>query len=388
MATVEPTPIASPSLPLPDPADRATFGDRMREQLRWQREDAQPGFEILADQTYQNAQAAEDASVAANAAANFKGAWSALSGALNLPAAVYHDGGNWALLNDLADVTASEPGVSADWVEIGGVKRSGDTMTGPLEVPAGASGAQVPQAQEVAVLASTQLAGHRNRLINGNFAINQRGYVSGAATSGANQYTLDRWRVVTSGQNLTFSASGNGNQVTAPAGGIEQVIEGANIEGGTYVINWTGTATCTVDGTARAKGDSFTLTANTNVTVKFSGGTVSKAQLEPGTVPTVFEHRLNEFQLCQRYYEVLSTEWRLDASLGGATVSYGVFVGFSVAKRSTPAVSVVSETSSNASSATVTPKSDNGCFILFSWTNGTSVVVRTKTVNVAASAEL
>lgn len=94
----------------------------------------------------------------------------------------------------------------------------------------------------------------RNKIINGNFGINQRGYVSGTATSGANQYTLDRWRVVISGQNLAFSTSGNGNSVTAPAGGIEQVIEGANIEGGTYTLSWTGTATAAINGSAIVNG--------------------------------------------------------------------------------------------------------------------------------------
>lgn len=55
------------------------------------------------------------ADMAANTA-NFKGEWGDLSGALNVPASVYHSGGFWQLLNDLADVTLSEPGVSADWV--------------------------------------------------------------------------------------------------------------------------------------------------------------------------------------------------------------------------------------------------------------------------------
>lgn len=62
----------------------------------------------------------------------------------------------------------------------------------------------------------------KNLLINPLFLINQRGYVSGTATGGANQYTVDRWRVVTAGQNLTLS----GSQATAPAGGLEQVVEG------------------------------------------------------------------------------------------------------------------------------------------------------------------
>ena len=145
----------------------------------------------------------------------------------------------------------------------------------------------------------------RNKIINGNFGINQRGYVSGTATSGANQYTFDRWRVVTSGQNLTFSASGTGNIVTAPAGGIEQVIESLNIEGGTYTLSWTGTATGAVNGSAVSNGGQVTLTANTNATIKFSSGTVSQVQLEAGSVATPFENRPigTELALCQRYFQ-------------------------------------------------------------------------------------
>lgn len=153
--------------------------------------------------------------------------------------------------------------------------------------------------------------GMRNLIINGNFSINQRNYVSGSAVGAANTYTLDRWRVVVSGQSITFTASGNGNLVTAPAGGIEQVIEGASIAGGTYCINWTGTATCAVNGTARAKGATFTLTANTNATLRFSGGTVGEVQVEPGSVVTAFEARPIglELMLCQRYYEEIRITW-------------------------------------------------------------------------------
>ena len=179
-----------------------------------------------------------------------------------------------------------------------------------------------------------QLAGMRNKIINGNFQVNQRGYVSGTNVGAANTYTLDRWRVVTSGQNITFTASGNGNLVTAPAGGLEQVIEGINIEGGTYVLNWTGAATATVNGTARAKGESFTLTANTNATVRFSSGTVGLVQLEPGTVATPFEHRPYgvELALCQRYYEL--TDFEI-ASSGFYAQGH-----WKVTKRATPTITI------------------------------------------------
>ena len=175
----------------------------------------------------------------------------------------------------------------------------------------------------------------RNLLINGNFNINQRAYVSGVATTGANQYTLDRWRVVTSGQNLAFTASGNGNLVTAPAGGLEQVIEGSNIGLAAAVINWVGTATCTVDGVAKTKGAAVTLVPGTNCTVRFTGGTVSQAQLEYGTASTAFEFRLvqTELQMCQRYCEVIDIGFLSNSPTTSAVAGTGTFL---VTKRAVP----------------------------------------------------
>lgn len=52
------------------------------------------------------------------AVANFKGLWSALSGALSCPASVYHVGGYWMLASNLANVAAKEPAVDAEWIAL------------------------------------------------------------------------------------------------------------------------------------------------------------------------------------------------------------------------------------------------------------------------------
>lgn len=78
-----------------------------------------------------DAAAAAIASAAAVAAANYKGPWSSLTGALNKPASVSHTGGTiWLLLNNLANVAASQPGVTGDWLQL--TPQSG-TLTGALE---------------------------------------------------------------------------------------------------------------------------------------------------------------------------------------------------------------------------------------------------------------
>ena len=219
----------------------------------------------------------------------------------------------------------------------------GDTNPDLFKVDAGLDQVQV------ANLNGGPLAGFRNVIINGNPIINQRGYVSGTATGGANQYTLDRWRVVTSGQNITFTDSANVRTVTAPAGGCEQVVEGASILSGTYTLNWTGTATATVGGSAVAKGGSVTLTGGTNVTVKFSSGTFTQVQLEPGAVATPFEQRPigTELALCQRYFES-GEGW-----LGGyaQNTSSGVFYSmvFKVTKRVVPTLAYGVSSTVNAS---------------------------------------
>ncbi len=192
----------------------------------------------------------------------------------------------------------------------------------------------------------------RNRLINAQGLINQRGYVSGTATTSANQYTVDRWRVVTSGQNLTFSTSANQVTFTAPAGGIEQVIEGLNLESGTYVLNWEGTATATVGGTAVAKGGTVIVVGGTNTTVRFIGGTFIRPQFEAGSVATPFERRPygTELALCQRYYQTLPPT-SVQFPWGSGTQVVVSFVSYKVTTRVNPTITLTGATGSTATAS-------------------------------------
>ena len=128
-----------------------------------------------------------------------------------------------------------------------------------------------------------QIGGFHNLLLNARGLINQRSYTSGAATSSANQYTVDRWRVVTSGQSVSWTDSAGIRTFTAPAGGFEQVVSGENIESGTHVINWEGTATCEIDGVSKSKGDTVTLTNGVDCKVTLQDILFQKKQelLEP-----------------------------------------------------------------------------------------------------------
>lgn len=73
------------------------------------------------------------------AAANFKGVWSAQSGAATVPYAVFHEGLFWVLLNDVTNVAASEPAPdNDDWQPLAVEMRIGSTAG--LPVVTGGSG--------------------------------------------------------------------------------------------------------------------------------------------------------------------------------------------------------------------------------------------------------
>ena len=77
----------------------------------------------LATAAEASATASEASRQAADAVSNYKGEWSALTGALPKPATVSDSGAFWALVNNLANVALSQPSPSnPDWRFVSGTR--------------------------------------------------------------------------------------------------------------------------------------------------------------------------------------------------------------------------------------------------------------------------
>lgn len=76
--------------------------------------------EVESDRAAVDAQAALvlPAASAALGAANYKGVWSSMSGALAVPSSVYHAGRFWIALEAIANVATETPGVSSKWAPL------------------------------------------------------------------------------------------------------------------------------------------------------------------------------------------------------------------------------------------------------------------------------
>lgn len=223
-----------------------------------------------------------DVADSAVAAANFEGEWSALTGALVVPASVAHAGDVWMLLSAVADVTAEEPGVSAAWQSLG-VKRGGDF----------------------------------NILINAEFQVNQRG-AAAFATVASGVYVADRWVAGASGCSYS-TATGILRTVSIPGGSILQKIDASRVLGEASTVqvvpSWIGTASATfkeAGGSAFPifKNQKFSLnTANGPFEIEFSGGTVGQPQLtvaKPYQIPFLRRDPEEELALCRQYCRVMT----------------------------------------------------------------------------------
>lgn len=195
---------------------------------------------------------------------------------------------------------------------------------------------------------SNSQVGMKNRVIDGGYIINQRGYVSGTALS-AGSYAHDRWKAGSGGCTYTFTQGSLGvnTTITITAGSLQQVIEGCNLpEGGTYTLSWTGTAQARFNGGSYGSSPLAVtgITAGANTTIEFNTGTVGSVQLEVGSSATSFDYRSygTELALCQRYYE----RWTFGSSYGflatgqaysTTAVQAGLF--YTVQKRAGPTIS-------------------------------------------------
>lgn len=209
-----------------------------------------------------------------------------------------------------------------------------------------------------------QLAGFRNVLINADFRINQRAY-SSAAVLAAAVYGHDRWKAGASGGDYSFTQLKSSTQITIAAGkSLIQVIEDANITGGSYVLSWSGTAQARVGVNSATPSGSYTTspilitgqTAGTVMSVEFNTGTLNMVQLEQGSIATPFEQRPIglEWSMCQRYYQIAEAGLvkYLYASPGWGVI-FGGYHQFPVSMRVPPTMTANSSPNTNAGGTTV-----------------------------------
>ena len=257
---------------------------------------------------------------------------------------------------DITGVTATSPltgGGTSGAITVG-IQDATTSVKGAVQLSDSTSTtSSVLAATPTAVKSAYDLANAAsvNLLLNSNFALNQRAYVS-AANLASGSYGFDRWKSNYTNTTLTFTASTQGQSITINAGGgLQQVIEQGLVPAGTYTLSWTGTATGRVynsGGTPPSYAASpvtFTADGSANVVVEFTAvsttKTLSKVQFNVGTntawslaTPTL----QTELAACQRYYVRFtgSTYTTVGGGLAYNTSSTGMFANLPVAMRVKP----------------------------------------------------
>jgi hypothetical protein len=282
----------------------------------------------------------------------------------------------------------------------------GDTKANLFKVDAGTDAVSIDGAFsvtgsfDIASLNGGQLAGMRNRIINGAMAADQRngGASQSFTAAAALAYSVDRWYGYCTGANVTGqrvqgSVAGTfayqfGGAASVTAIGFGQRIEelnSADLAGATATLSvdlansllttvtWTAyyattantfgtlasptrtqiaTGTFTVNSTLTRYSANISISgaATTGIEIVFTVGaqtsgtwTISNVQLEPSTVATPFERRPHgaELALCQRYYETVRNYW-----VGQIvnTALYSSFSFFKVDKRAAPTAVSIAQT--------------------------------------------
>lgn len=224
---------------------------------------------------------------------------------------------------DITGITATSPltgGGSSGAVTVG-IQDATTSVKGAVQLSDSTSTtssvlASTPTATKSAYDLANNAQTKTNLLLNSNFAINQRAYVS-AANLASGSYGFDRWKSNFTNTTLTFTASTQGQSITINAGGgLQQVIEQGLVPAGTYTLSWTGTATGRVynsGGTPPSYAASpvtFTADGTANVVVEYTAvsttKTLSKVQFNAGSnttwslaTPTL----QSELAACKYYYD-------------------------------------------------------------------------------------
>jgi hypothetical protein len=189
----------------------------------------------------------------------------------------------------------------------------------------------------------------RNRIINGDFRVNQRGYAS-AGSLAVGSFGFDRWKSNQAATTLTFTSAPQG-QLVVLDGYIQQVVERADIPAGTYTLSWAGNATARVynsGGTvpSLAAGPiTVDLDGTADVVVEFFGSaqTVGRIQLELGRFATAFEQDAMAVQVdrCRRFYQKLgASNEPVGMGIGSATTAALFVRALTPVMRATPTLTV------------------------------------------------
>lgn len=235
------------------------------------------------------------------------------------------------------------------------------TAYGYVAVESNGTGRWTVVDQTVAATSSgvtaSQLFG-RNAVINGNLAVNQRGYASGTALA-AGAYAHDRFKAGAGGCTYTFTQAVPDTAVTITAGSLVQAVDASNVVATTWWLTWTGTATARVwQGSASgsfAAGTSASvggvtvntlmvsgITIGTVANLEFQGGSLGLVQFEPavaGLGQTRFERRQGELALCQRYYAIAPA---LPGGWGAQTTTLTASFTFPTTMRAAPTLVLLS----------------------------------------------
>jgi hypothetical protein len=265
---------------------------------------------------------------------------------------------------------------------------AGGTMTGAMTLAANPAAPLQPATKQY--VDALPAAMGDNRIINGNFGVNQRVQVSGTALAAA-AYGHDRWKAGAGGCTYTFTAAVPDTTITITAGTLTQIIEAGMIEGGVYTLSWTGTAQARVyqgapsGAYAASPVITASLPAGTNTVVEFNTGSLVKVKLESGSVATPFNRQSLAKSLadCQRYFiNSISPQFQVYAT-AGQTINTTIV--FPVTMRATPTIAFSGTSLGNATGLTATQIGSASCAVYVTVTAaGMGLIITT----IAASAEL